>query len=63
MRMHGPILPQTPLPSRLPHNTEAEFPVLYSRSLLAIHFKYISVYVWNLEKMGYLMCFAKQKQI
>ena len=36
--------PQTPLPSRPPHNTE-QFPVLYSRSLLVIHFKYSSVYM------------------
>ena len=37
------ILPEIPLPSRLPHNTE--FPVLYTRSLLVIHFKYGSVYM------------------
>ena len=30
---HVSILPHTPLPARLPHNTE-QFPVLYSRSLL-----------------------------
>ena len=39
--VHVSILPQTPFPSRLSHN----FPVLYSRSLLIIHFKYRSVYM------------------
>ena len=33
--IHVSILPQTPLPSRLPHNIE-QFHVLYSRSLLSI---------------------------
>ena len=38
--------PQTPLPSRLPHNIKhRQFHVLYNRSLLVIHFKYSSVYV------------------
>ena len=44
--IHVCILPQTPLPSRLPHNIEQEFHVLYNRSLLVIHFKYSSVYIW-----------------
>ena len=39
--IHVSILPQTPFPSRLPHN----IPGLYSRSSLAIHFKYSSVYM------------------
>ena len=37
------ILPQTPLPPRLPHTIE--FHVLHYRSLLVIHFKYSSVYM------------------
>ena len=40
---HVPILPQTPLPSRLAGNIE-QFPVLYSKFLLVVHFKYSSVY-------------------
>ena len=38
---------QTPLPSRLPHNTEQSSIcyIPYNRSLLVIHFKYSSVYV------------------
>ena len=40
IHIHGYILPQTPLPSRLPHSLEH---VLFSRSLLVIHFKYSSV--------------------
>ena len=43
--IHVCILPQPPLPSRLPHNIEQSFPVLYSRILLVIHFKYSSVYM------------------
>ena len=43
--IHVCILPQTPRPSRLPHNIEQSFPVLYSRILLVIHFKYSSVYM------------------
>ena len=39
------ILPQTPLLSRLAHNRWAEFHVLYSRSLLVIHFKCNRVYM------------------
>ena len=42
--VHVSILTQTPLSSRLPDNI-AEFPVLYSRSLLVIHFKYTSVHL------------------
>ena len=42
---HVSLLPQAPLPSRLPHKHWAEFPVLYSMSLLVIHFKYSRVYV------------------
>ena len=38
---HVSILPQTPFPSRLAHNTE--FHVLYCWSLLVIHLKYSSV--------------------
>ena len=41
---HVSILPQTPLSSRLPHNIE-QFPVLYSRSLLFICFKYSGLYM------------------
>ena len=37
------ILPQTPLPSRLPYGAEAH--VLHSESLLVAHFKYSSVYL------------------
>ena len=38
------ILPQTPLPSRLAHNTEhCDNIVLHHRTLLVIHFKYSSV--------------------
>ena len=36
--------PPNSLPSRLPHNSE-QFPVLFRRSLLVIHFKYSSVYM------------------
>ena len=36
------ILPQTPLPSRLPQNI-SEFPVLHSKSLTITYFKYIPV--------------------
>ena len=43
--IHVCIFPQTPLPSRLPHNTERSFPVLFTRILLVIHFKYSSVYM------------------
>ena len=35
IHMHVSILPQAPLPSRPPHNTE-QFPVLYSMSLSAL---------------------------
>ena len=42
--MHVSISPQALHPSRLPHNTE-KFPMLYSRALLLIHFKYNSVYM------------------
>ena len=37
--------PPSSLPSRLPHNIE-QFPVLYSRSLLVMHFKYNIVRFW-----------------
>ena len=40
--MHVSILPQTPFPSRVPHNIE--LPVLFSRSLLVIHFEFGSVH-------------------
>ena len=40
---HVSILPQTPLPSRLPYG--AEFHVLLSGSLLVAHFKYSGVYM------------------
>ena len=41
------ILPATPLLSRLPHNIE-QFPVLYSRTLLVIHFN-IAVHVTTIS--------------
>ena len=41
--VHASILPQTPLPSRPPHSIE--FPVLYRRSLLVLHFEYSSAYM------------------
>ena len=41
---HVSIFPQIPLLARLPGNTEHSSPGLYSRSLLVIHFRYISVY-------------------
>ena len=41
MHVHVSILPQTPLPSRLPRNA-AEFHMLCSRSLLVIHLTYTS---------------------
>ena len=44
IHIHGSILPQTPLPSKLPHNTEQSY-VLYSSSLLVICFKYSSLYM------------------
>ena len=37
--MRVSVLPQSPLPSSLPHGTEQEFPVLCSRSLLVIYLK------------------------
>ena len=43
MYIHVSILPQTHLPSRLPHNIEQSS--LYYRTLLVIHFKYTSVYM------------------
>ena len=43
MHIHVSILPQSPLPSRLAHNL-GRFHVLYSKSLLVIHFKYSGVY-------------------
>ena len=43
--IHVCIFPQIPLPSRLPHNIEQSFPVLFSRILLVIHFKYSSIYM------------------
>ena len=44
IHIHISTLPQTPLPSRLPHNIE-QLPVLNSRSLLVIHLKYNSEYM------------------
>ena len=44
IHIHVSIFPQTPLPSRLSHNIK-QFPALYSRSLLVIHFKYSTVYL------------------
>ena len=42
--IHESILPQTlPIPAATKH--WAEFPVLYSRTVLVIHFKYIRVYM------------------
>ena len=43
IRIHVSILPQMPLLSRLLHDIE-QLPILYSRSLLVIHFKYSRVY-------------------
>ena len=45
IHIHVSILPQTPLLSRLAHNSWAEFHVLCNRSLLVIHFKCSSVYM------------------
>lgn len=45
MHIQVSILPQTPLPSRLPHNVWAEFLVLYTRSLLAIGFKGVTFHI------------------
>ena len=42
--IHVSILPQTPLPPRLPHN-RADFPAPHSRFLLVIHFKHSGVYL------------------
>ena len=44
IHIHVSILFQTPLLSRLPHNTE-QSSLCYGRSLLIIHFKYSSVYM------------------
>ena len=41
----GSTLPQTPLPSRLPHNIEQSSQCAVLRSLLVIHFKCSSVYM------------------
>ena len=46
---HASVLPPTPFPSCLPH-THTQFcsiepTVLYGKTLLAIHFKYSSVYL------------------
>ena len=43
--IHVSILPQTLLPFRLPGWRWAEFQVMYSRTLLVIHFKYNLVYM------------------
>ena len=46
IHIYASVVTQTPLPSRLPHTEHrAEFPGLYSRSLLVFHFKYSSVYM------------------
>ena len=45
IQIHVSILAPTPLPSRLPYHW-AELPALYSRTLLVIHFKDNSVYMW-----------------
>ena len=43
--IHVSILPQAPLPSRLPHNIEqSSLSYTVSRFLLVIHFKYNSMY-------------------
>ena len=44
---HVSILPQSPLPSRLPHIIEWNSFGLYSRSLLVIHFNYSSVALFS----------------
>ena len=45
INIHVSILPQTPLPSRLPHSIEQSSMCLYSRSLLIVHLKYNNVYL------------------
>ena len=50
IHVHVSILAQTSLPSRLLLNTE-QFHVLYNRSLVAIHFKYSSVYMSILKSL------------
>ena len=44
IQIHVSIFPEVPTPSKLPHNIR-QFPVLYIRSLLVIHFKHSSVYM------------------
>ena len=44
VHMHVSVLPQTPFPSRLPHNIDQRS-MCYRRSLLVMHFKYRSVYL------------------
>ena len=46
IHIHVSILPQTPPPIQADIQHWAEFPVLYSRTLFAIHAKYSSVYVF-----------------
>ena len=50
IHVHVSILARTSLPSRLLLNTE-QFHVLYNRSLVAIHFKYSSVYMSILKSL------------
>ena len=45
IHIHVSILPQTPLPSRLPCNIEESSRCCTSRTLLVIHFRYSSVYM------------------
>ena len=45
MHIHASILPQTPLPSRLPPSIELSSMCYIQLSLLFIHFKYSSVYM------------------
>ena len=57
----GPILPQTPLPSRLPHNVEqSSLCYIYSRSLLVIHFIFFSfIFIsWRLITLQYCSGFC-----
>ena len=53
IHVHASILPQTPLPCRLPHNIE-QSPVLYSRSLLVILFFFLLFYLIILFTFGVL---------
>ena len=49
IHIHVSILPQTPLPSRLTHNTEQSSMCCHRRFLLVIHSKHSSVYMTFLK--------------